>query len=223
MKIKRLLLVEDCDEDLKLLMHSLEKGQQSDAGSQPGVVYDTASSLSEAIAYLSEGKPDVIISDLNLPDSQGLATISSLLDATGAPIIAVTSISERHVAEEAVRSGAQEYIEKDSLNPARVWRCIRHAIDRKDIQNERDEMRAVLEEKRRFETLGRFAGGIAHDINNRLGIIRGTTQMLTAEDCSPQMTEDLSLIMAETDRVANLIQQLVQAGGEDDRVSCAGP
>ena len=88
------------------------------------------SSLAEAEAALSqlEGpRPEVLLADLHLPDSAGLATLDRLLDAAvGIPVVVVTG--DDVAAQKAVRVGAQDAITKDRIDD--LDRVVRNAVDR---------------------------------------------------------------------------------------------
>ena len=62
----------------------------------------TASDLSGALEALRDGHPDGILLDLNLPDSQGLASVRPVLDAAPrTAVVILTGVAETSVAQEA--------------------------------------------------------------------------------------------------------------------------
>jgi len=67
-----------------------------------------------------------------------------------------------------------------------------------------------LRQSQRLETVGRLAGGVAHDFSNLLSVINGTAEMaqLDLPDDSPVL-KDLAMIRAAGERAASLIQQLL--------------
>ena len=51
----------------------------------------SAATASEALALLASVDVDLVVADLNLPDSAGAATVASLVQAVGCPVIAITA------------------------------------------------------------------------------------------------------------------------------------
>ena len=73
-----------------------------------------ASTVQEALAEARSMQPDLVISDLRLPDSQGVAHIAQLLEASGgAPIVVLTSSTSLEDAIEALKLGARDFIVKN--------------------------------------------------------------------------------------------------------------
>ena len=124
----RLLLVEDNDGDAILFRELL--------GSAPFTVTRCAT-LKEALDYFQdknfpEDFPDLIVCDLNLPDSAGLETASSLMSYVDgrSPLIVLTGVEEDHFGSAAVKYGAQDYLVKGRISSYLLEKAIRYAIDR---------------------------------------------------------------------------------------------
>jgi diguanylate cyclase (GGDEF)-like protein/PAS domain S-box-containing protein len=78
---------------------------------------------------------DVILLDLNLPDSSGFDTFDRFyVHARWAPIILMTCLDNESLALQAVRKGAQDYLVKSELNGNLLARSIRYAIERKRVE-----------------------------------------------------------------------------------------
>jgi two-component system, cell cycle sensor histidine kinase and response regulator CckA len=78
--------------------------------------------LGEALDALTQQSFDVVLLDLSLPDSQGIASLDQLLQQQPQlPVVVLTNTNDDHLAVEAVRHGAQDYLLKRQLNarPAR--------------------------------------------------------------------------------------------------------
>lgn len=61
----------------------------------------------------------------------------------------------------------------------------------------------------RLATMGTLASGLAHEIKNPLGGIRGAAQLLQRENLSDEAQEYLQIIVKESDRVNRLITELL--------------
>jgi CheY-like chemotaxis protein len=100
-----------------------------------------AGTLQSALGLFSHYDFDVVLLDLSLPDSTGLDTVRNLI--TKFPEIAVivlTSLQDEEVALMSVRYGAQDFLEKQLLSPAMLYRSILYSIERKKILREKEEL-----------------------------------------------------------------------------------
>uniref|UniRef100_UPI004026A5DC sigma-54-dependent transcriptional regulator n=1 Tax=Prevotella sp. TaxID=59823 RepID=UPI004026A5DC len=78
-----------------------------------GFVANKASSLREARQQLEKMTPDLILSDLRLPDGDGISLLSQLRDeGLSTPFIVMTSYAEVENAVLAMKAGATDYIAK---------------------------------------------------------------------------------------------------------------
>ncbi|EMI54826.1 PP2C family protein-serine/threonine phosphatase [Rhodopirellula sallentina] len=91
-----------------------------------------ADSLSAAMVVLSEVSVDVVLLDLNLPDSHGLDTFRKLAQASrNAAIVIISGDTDERTAVSAVRLGAQDYIVKgDEFTPELLGRTVHFAVER---------------------------------------------------------------------------------------------
>ena len=97
----------------------------------------TAMRLSAGLARLGQGGVDLVLLDLSLPDSQGIATVLAVrAEAPDVPIVVVTSTADERLAAQSLQSGAQDYLIKDEVDPRMLARSIRYAIDRHQLQRE---------------------------------------------------------------------------------------
>jgi len=81
--------------------------------------------------------------------------------------------------------------------------------DRKRAERERIELEAQLQQAQKMESVGRLAGGVAHDFNNMLSVIIGHVDMALEEDVSEQLRSDLQEIRTAATRSAELTRQLL--------------
>ncbi len=99
------------------------------------------STLSAGIDRLTHESFTIIITDLGLPDSLGLATIKTLFEnAPGVPIIVLTGLHDEETANEAVRAGVQDYLVKGEFESILLERSVRYAIERKRWDKNREQL-----------------------------------------------------------------------------------
>ena len=88
-----------------------------------------AERLEEGRKLLASQDVDVILLDLNLPDSSGLATLTELQSGfPRIPIVIKTSINDEELGQQAVQLGAQEYLVKGHIDAELLRRSLTHAI-----------------------------------------------------------------------------------------------
>ena len=84
------------------------------------------------------------------------------------------------------------------------------------LQAERDELEAEVHQAQKMESVGLLAGGVAHDFNNALTLIMGSTEVL-AEEIRPgtEAAATLDDIRRATARGASLTRQLLAFSRKD--------
>ena len=89
--------------------------------------------LSAGIDRLRGGGIDLVLLDLGLPESTGLATVQRLV-AQGVPLptlIVLSGVTDEEIAIKALQLGAQDYLVKGQVGSALLLRAIRYAIGRR--------------------------------------------------------------------------------------------
>lgn len=83
------------------------------------------------------------------------------------------------------------------------------SLRRRD-EAQKAESATLLLEFEKQASIGRLAGGVAHEINNPLtGIITFTHMLLGREDLAPEIRSDLEIIAQETERVRRIVKGLL--------------
>jgi PAS domain S-box-containing protein len=82
--------------------------------------------------------------------------------------------------------------------------------DRKRMDGDRERLRSQLVQAQKMESIGRLAGGVAHDFNNMLQAILGNVSMALEEPAeSPQLQDYLNEIHKAAARSGDLTRQLL--------------
>jgi two-component system, cell cycle response regulator len=115
--------------------------------------------MSQTLAALAEEEYDVILLDLNLPDSRDLETVARVIErAPDVPIIVLTASNNDELGLKAVQMGAQDFLLKGDFNYLTLDRAIMFAIERHRLQRTIRQL-AVIDEltglynRRGFNTL----------------------------------------------------------------------
>ncbi len=157
----------------------------------------------EGYDLFNEHHPDVVITDLMMPNIGGLAMSRMIrVAAPKTPIILITSCNRADFLEEAIDIGVTQFLLKPVLKEkllTSLERC--HHI----IELERRSNRTI-----KLESLEIMAGGFAHSFNNILTAILGNVQlalMHLPQDSIPHH----SIKQAETsaNRAAEIVKQML--------------
>jgi PAS domain S-box-containing protein len=94
--------------------------------------------------------------------------------------------------------------------PVQTMTTIEDITERRRSEAEQESLRAQLNQAQRLESVGRLAGGVAHDFNNMLGIILGNTELALMQSGPGQPHfEELQEIRMAAERSATLTRQLL--------------
>ena len=120
----QILLIEDDPGDAALIAAFLRQSRFN--GHAPRLrVVDT---LAQARSKLLESVPDLILLDLALPDSAGLATVTRVQElAPETPIVVLSGHRDAEFEAQVMEAGAQDYLVKGEFDSALISRAIRHA------------------------------------------------------------------------------------------------
>jgi two-component system cell cycle response regulator len=129
-----ILLIEDDPDYVRLAELELDEARR--LGHTEFTVV-TASTLAAGFERLSRHDVDLVLLDLSLPDTQGLATVVSLhAEAPDVPVIVVTGTADQELAARSLQAGAQDYLIKDEIDPRTLSRSIRYAVERHRLQRQ---------------------------------------------------------------------------------------
>lgn len=125
------LLVEDDPTDARLTQAHLAQLDRF-----PHEV-SVARTLQSALAALQGKAIDVVLLDLNLPDSRGIDTVATVLRAhRDVPVVVLTGQDDEDLALAAARLGAQDYVVKGRTKGV-LQHVLTYAIERHAILNSR--------------------------------------------------------------------------------------
>ncbi|MFH1121078.1 MAG: sigma-54 dependent transcriptional regulator [Bacteroidota bacterium] len=92
-------------------------------------------SYNEAIKKIKSFKPDIILTDLRLPDSDGLEVLHfALRESAGVPVILMTGYADIRTAVQAMKLGAFDYVAKP-VNPDEIILTINRALSQAGVSD----------------------------------------------------------------------------------------
>jgi PAS domain S-box-containing protein len=105
-----------------------------------------AHTLADAETILARDAFDIVLLELDLADSKGIGTLRSLqVRAPEVPVIVLTSSKQESLAQLAIKEGAQDYLVREEINSRYLFRTLRYAIERHQIDSKIRRSRDQLE------------------------------------------------------------------------------
>ncbi len=137
----KILLVDDDPQDRRLVKMILAKSYA------PGQCHvQIAGTMSETIKCLNRDTYDVVLLDLNLPDSKGIDTIEKVCDVNShIAIVVLTGLDDEEVGIAAIQKGASDYLVKGKYLAKLLVRTIRYSLERMRMKDELRKHREHLE------------------------------------------------------------------------------
>lgn len=185
------------------------------------------STLADAMRRLSETWFDAVLSDLSLPDADGLDTVQRLHErAPDIPIILLTALDCDELALQALDHGAQDYLVKSRLDADRLARSIRYAIQRQQILRENRrlarshaEQGNLLRSKNRklsraVTTAQTFVDNVSHEFRTPLTVIKEYAALLregVLGDLNEEQCGFLDTIADRADDLNNMVNDMLDS------------
>jgi signal transduction histidine kinase len=159
---------------------------------------------------------DLIFADCTMPNFDGFQALELAREhAPEIPFIFVSGTIGEDFAIESLRNGATDYVLKDRLS--RLIPAVRRAIAEAAEKAKNQEMEQRLRQAQRLEAVGTLAGGVAHDFNNILTIIKGHTALLHMESRRPDRVDEIAAtINHAAQRGSELVSQLLAFARKSD-------
>jgi two-component system sensor histidine kinase/response regulator len=202
MSIAKILVVDDQPMNVQLLKRKLEKEKMEVLAAHNGL---------EALEQVKAHKPDLILLDLMMPDMDGMEVCQRLQassETRSIPIIFVTARNTKESKLEGLSVGAVDFITKPidvDETLARVQTQLRFAA----INRENFDLQRRLEESRRAATIGAVAQGIAHNLNNLLGVVIGYLDLIKSSyDKPPVVKKNAQNLDDAIQRIVGIVRQL---------------
>jgi len=207
-KTLRVLIVENSAVDRKMLIGMLSSGPYGTFEAE------TTATLGEAFDVLSQKHFDVVLLDLNIDDSDGIATLERLHKKFPEIAIVVnTGAFQDDLGLKSVTMGAQDYLIKGMYKAYGLVKSLYYAIERKKAELELEralhnlqETQAQLIRIEKMNIIGSIASGVAHEVKNPLATILYGVEYLDKAIAEKNEKVDLTLrSMREATRRANSI------------------
>lgn len=153
--IMNVLLIEDASFAVTFIRETLAYCEEAELVKDTKFALTSVETLGEGIKCLSEHKFDLILLDLNLPDSKELATLDSVRkSAHNVPVVVITALSDEGLALEAMKRGAEGFLVKGQMGVNALLQAIFFAVERHQILIRLEEkIRELERSKERFKNI----------------------------------------------------------------------
>lgn len=196
----KILVVDDQPINVHLLKRMLEREQMD---------VRTAQSGQECLAEVERRAPDIILLDVMMPGMDGIEVCQRLKQSEefkSIPIIFISARSSKEGRLAGLASGAVDYITKPidlDETLARIRTQLRFlAVNRQNL-----ELQRRLGESRRVATIGAITRGLAHNLNNLLGVTVGYIDLIKTFHDQPAMVQKNTVML---DRAVMRIVEMVK-------------
>lgn len=136
----------------------------------------TCKSGQEALSCLTAHRPEVMVTDLRMPDLNGLDLLKQVREQhPDLPVVILTGFGDMKSAVDALRLGAFDYLQKP-IDAERLVQTLKNGLERHRLIQENRDLIARLTEANRFKI--EFLHSMSHEIRTPLGHITGFSELL---------------------------------------------
>jgi two-component sensor histidine kinase len=174
-----------------------------------------ANGAAAGLATCRTTAPDCVLLDYKLPDMTGLEFLAQLCpDGSSATpefaVVMLTGLASEQIAEQAMKSGAQDYLVKDSITAEGLSLAIRKATEKvhliRALKGERDLLARSLAEK---EVL---IQEVHHRVKNNLAVIASLLRLQASRTQNEALAEALRESQHRVESMALIHEQLYGDG-----------
>ena len=198
----KILVVDDQAINVKLLQHKLERA---------GMDVMAASNGRECLETVARVFPDLILLDVMMPEMDGIEVCRRLKNESrtqAIPVIFITARSSKEGKLEGLGVGAIDYITKP-IDLDETLARVRTQLRIQRIHRENLELHKRLADARQSATIGAITQGIAHNLNNLLGVAVGYLDLMKSGFDNVELVKRSTVLMDKSiHRMVNIVRQL---------------
>jgi DNA-binding response OmpR family regulator len=161
-----------------------------------------AATVAEGVSALITRPPDIILSDLMLPDGAGFAVIDQARELNPAPpVLVMTAFGTLERAVEALKHGAYDFLLKP-FTPAELTAALARAAAAVALRRTRAH-------EEHIRHIAEVALTLAHEINNPLAVLLG--ELMLQREAGPDALfsqQSLRVCIESGQRIAEVVRQI---------------
>ncbi|MBN2579842.1 MAG: response regulator [Pirellulales bacterium] len=146
-QLPQVLLIEDEEDHVELIRRALAAGE-------PPLGLTVVRTLQEARHHLGHETPNLVVTDLRLPDGNGMEILADRPGEARFPVVVLTGCGNESAAVSALKQGALDYVVKSDATLAEMARIVHRAL--REWQHIADRRRAeeqLRESEARYRSL----------------------------------------------------------------------
>ena len=171
-----LLIIDDNKDDRRLYKRTLSGNPEFNFS------FLEAESGESGLESINKQQPDCVLLDYSLPGRDGLEVLKKIRGKhLHLPVIILTGQGSESIAVKVMKEGAQDYIIKSEINENSLYRVLRIAIERCQMQKRVEEQR---------DALTVFTRALAHDLQEPIRTIKTFLTLIMQENDSSEKTKN---------------------------------
>ncbi|MFN8323653.1 MAG: response regulator [Chitinophagales bacterium] len=212
----KVLLIEDNPGDAFLIKFYLGES------AAPIFHVSHAETVKAGLQLLAENKFDIILSDMNLPDSFGMDTIKTIVsNYPGNLVMVLTGLTDEEVGLETVRYGAQDFLVKGKFDGKVLISSVLFAFERFKLNTQIDLVSKQLdEENSRLDMIQKLMNVGYVEYNTKTNLLYRSTNAIRIMDRDPsKRTDTLNTALEEAENPEELkakIAEIITSNGSGE-------
>ncbi|MBX9941524.1 MAG: response regulator [Candidatus Obscuribacterales bacterium] len=167
----------------------------------------------EALRILEEEQPDLILSDVMMPEMDGLQLcqeVKSKEEWSSIPVIFLTALTHRDALLKGWQAGADDYLFKP-FHPTELTTRIRSALKiKKDLSKLHQNLRNSRDEALQADTFkSQFVSMLSHEIRTPLNAVIGMSELLSQTKLSTEQENLLKTVQYSASMLMDLLNNVL--------------
>ena len=176
----------------------------------------TASSGEEGLKLFDNIKPDLVISDLVMPEMNGIEVLKRIkFVSPETDVILMTGHATVQTAVEGLKAGAVDYILKP-VNFDALRHDIARALERRGLSEKLKLQQAKMVQLAKLTAVGQLGAGVAHEMNQPLMAMSAYLESLLMDDTirkNPEVQARILKIKDQFTRLGTIVKRMHEYAG----------
>ncbi|MCD8483184.1 MAG: hybrid sensor histidine kinase/response regulator [Verrucomicrobia bacterium] len=204
-----ILVVDDQPINIRIVRARLERAGMKVLSAENGM---------DAIEIAETAAPDVILLDVMMPELDGIEVCKLLkqnVQTKDIPVIFISAQDSKQGKLEGLQVGAADYITKP-IDLDETLARVNTQLRIRDGHRQNLELNRRLSDMRRQVAIAHVAEGIAHNLNNLLGVVSGYLELMRQVIDQPNRVEiQRQRMSTAVQRMVKIVQQLMSVADMD--------